>query len=83
MMSMLRDWLWIFAIFPLWAVSTIVVLVLIIWLEKITKIHLPEAFYAWSAFGGLMLATALLLWADCAFFIDLPFAEPVCRTFGL
>jgi hypothetical protein len=81
-MNMLREWIWILAFFPLWAACAIAALALISGAERMTKVRMPESIYAGAALGGLLLAVAILLWVDCLFFISLPFATPVCRTFG-
>ena len=51
-------------------------------LEIFIKIRLPEAFSTTAVIIGACLALAVLLWADCALYVNLPFAEPVCHLVG-
>jgi hypothetical protein len=55
------DWLWLLAIFPLWAVCTMVLIALCVSIEKFSNVALPDALFTWSAVGGLFLAAALLV----------------------
>jgi hypothetical protein len=82
MTFVLSEWLWLFALPPLWALATGVIIVLVIWLERATKVALSDALYMGSALGGLILASVGLVWMECVTFVELPFVDRVCRVFG-
>jgi hypothetical protein len=78
----LSEWLWILALLPLWALATAATIGLVICFELATKISLSDGFYLWSAIAGLILATVGLVWIECAEFVELPFLDRICRSFG-
>ena len=50
-------------------------------LEIFTKTRLPEVYATIAVIIGACLALAVL-WADCALYVDLPFAGPICHLVG-
>jgi hypothetical protein len=69
-------------VFPLWVIIGVILLWGLTVLEIFIKIRLPEAFSTTAVIIGACLALGVLLWADCALYVNLPFAEPVCHLVG-
>ena len=56
------------------------------WADGLGDLHqtrLPEVYATIAVIIGACLALAVLLWADCALYVDLPFAEPMCHLVGI
>ena len=49
---------------------------------RLTGLKVPPLCFAAMPFVGLGLAIVIVLWLNCALFIDLPFAVPLCRAIG-
>ena len=77
-----KDLMWQLVFFPLWVIIGVILLWGVTVLEIFIKIRLPEAFSTTAVIIGACLALAVLLWADCALYVDLPFAEPMCHLAG-
>jgi uncharacterized membrane protein len=77
-----KDLMWQLVFFPLWVIIGVILLWGVTVLEIFIKIRLPEAFSTTAVIIGACLALAVLLWADCALYVNLPFAAPVCHLVG-
>ena len=78
-----KELMWQLVFFPLWGIIGGILLFGLTVLEIFTKRRLPEVYATIAVIIGACLALAVLLWADCALYIDLPFAEPMCHLVGI
>jgi hypothetical protein len=77
-----KDLMWQLVFFPLWVIIGVILLWGLTVLEIFIKIRLPEAFSTTAVIIGACLALAVLLWADCALYVNLPFAQPCVTLSG-
>ena len=81
MASMTRDWIWMLAFFPLWAVTTLLCFTLIAGPKKFAGKRTRKLLDASALVLSVSLATAALIELDCTAYISLPFAQPACYMF--
>jgi hypothetical protein len=77
-----KELMWQLVFFPLWGIIGGILLFGLTVLEIFTKTRLPEVYATIAVIIGACLALAVLLWADCALYVDLPFAGPICHLVG-
>jgi hypothetical protein len=81
MTSIARDWIWMLAFFPLWAVTTLICFTLIAGPKRFAGIRTRKLLDASALVMSVSLATAALVELDCTAYINLPFAQPACYMF--
>jgi hypothetical protein len=88
MTSIARDWIWMLAFFPLWAVTTLICFTLIAGPKRFAGNRTRKFLDASALVLSVSLASATLIGLDCAAYINLPFARHACylldssRPFG-
>ena len=79
--SIARDWIWMLAFFPLWAVTTLICFTLISGPKKLAGKRTRRLLDASALVLSVSLATGALIELDCTAYINLPFAQPACYMF--
>jgi hypothetical protein len=70
------------ALFPVWGIFAAILIATLEALEKRTSLKIPRLMYGGAISAGLGIAILVLLWLDCALFLDLPFANYWCGLIG-
>jgi len=78
MTSIARDWIWMLAFFPLWAVTMVICFTLMAAPKKFAGKRTRKLLDASALVLSVSLATAALIELDCTAYISLPFAQPAC-----
>ena len=81
MESIARDWIWMLAFFPLWAITMFICFTLMSGPKKIAGNRTRKLLDASALVMSVSLATAALVELDCTSYISLPFARPACYMF--
>ncbi len=78
-----KDWIWMLAFFPLWAVTAGMSFALVSGPKRIAGIRMRKFLDASALVLSICSATAVLIGLDCNAYINLPFAQPACHMIDL
>ena len=79
--AFVRDWIWVLAFFPLWAVCSGTVFGLAYGPKQAMGIRGQKAMNAFAMLLSLSAAGGALMWLECTSYIHLPFARQACGMF--
>ena len=78
-----KDWVWMLAFFPLWAVTAGLCFALVSGPKRAAGIRTRKFLDASALVLSICSATAVLIELDCTSYIHLPFAQPACHMLDL
>ena len=78
-----KDWIWMLAFFPLWAVTAGICFALVSGPKRVAGIRTRKFLDASALVLSICLSTAVLIGLDCTAYIHLPFAQPACHMVDL
>ena len=78
-----KDWVWMLAFFPLWAVTAGICFAVVSGPKKVAGIRTRKFLDASALVLSICSATAVLIGLDCTSYIHLPFAQPACHMLDL
>jgi hypothetical protein len=79
--AFVRDWIWVLAFFPLWAISSGTMFGLAYGPKQTMGIRGQKLTNAFALVLSISTAAGALTWLECTSFIHLPFAHAACRMF--
>jgi len=71
-----------FLFFPLWGGLFVVLAAIEVIGGKLLGLSTPKGGHGILAVPAAILAGVAIVWLNCAFFIELPFAQPACAWLG-
>jgi hypothetical protein len=75
-----KEWVWMLAFFPLWAVSAGMSFALVSAPKRSAGVRTRKVLDASALVLSIAAAMAVLIGLDCSAYISLPFAEPACQS---
>ena len=79
--AFVRDWIWIFAFFPLWLVASGTMYGLAYGPKQAMSPRGQSTVNTLAMFLSISLAAGAMMWLECNSLIHLPFAKPACGMF--
>jgi hypothetical protein len=83
MTQVAKDWIWMLAFFPLWAVTAGICFAIVSGPKRVAGIRTRKFLDASALVLSVCSATAVLIGLDCTAYISLPFAQPACHMLDL
>jgi len=79
--TFVRDWVWVLAFFPLWAVSSGTMFSLTYGPKQAMGVRAQKLTNMVTLVLSITVACGALMWLECASLIHLPFARQACGMF--
>jgi hypothetical protein len=79
--AFVRDWIWVLAFFPLWAVSSGTMFSLTYGPKQSMGLRGQKLTNMCTLVLSITIAAGALMWLECASLIYLPFARQACGMF--
>ena len=79
--AFVRDWIWVLAFFPLWAVSSGTMFSLAYGPKQAVGLRGQKLINMLTLILSISTAGSALMWLECTSYIHLPFARQACGMF--